>query len=87
MSLTAADVKKVAHLARLAITEAENAQYVDKLSKIIDFVAQMDSVDTSNVTPMAHPLDLSQPLRSDTVTEHNQRELFQIKTMRGLYFF
>lgn len=77
MSLTAIDIKKVAHLARLAITESEISQYATELSKIMDFVAQMDSIDTTTVTAMAHPLELNQPLRPDIVTEHNQRELFQ----------
>lgn len=77
MSLTPADIKKVAHLARLAIAETEIDKYTQELSKIIDFVNQMDSIDTSSVTAMAHPLDINQPLRSDNVTEINERELFQ----------
>lgn len=77
MSLTPDQVKTIARLARLAISESEIPRYVDNLSRILDFVAQLDKADTANVTPMAHPLDMSQRLREDAVTEINQRELFQ----------
>jgi aspartyl-tRNA(Asn)/glutamyl-tRNA(Gln) amidotransferase subunit C len=43
----------------------------------LDFVEEMSTVDTSEVTPMAHPLDQAQRLRPDTVSETDQRELFQ----------
>ena len=48
----------------------------------------MGAVDTQGVTPMAHPLHMTQPLRQDCVTEQNQRELFQSiapQTEEGLY--
>jgi len=77
MSLDSSDVKKIAHLARLAIDEADIPQYATNLSNILHLVEQMDSVDTEAVTPMAHPLDEVQRLREDTVTEDNQREHFQ----------
>jgi len=77
MSLDSDDVKKIAHLARLAIDEADIAQYATNLSNILHLVEQMDSADTGAVTPMAHPLDEVQRLREDEVTEGNQREQFQ----------
>ena len=77
MSLDAADVKKIAHLARLAITEQDIPEYARNLSNILDFVAQMSAVDTTGVSPMAHPMDAAQRLRPDTVTETDQRERFQ----------
>jgi aspartyl-tRNA(Asn)/glutamyl-tRNA(Gln) amidotransferase subunit C len=75
--ITRPEVEKVAHLARLAINEQELTQSVKELSSILELVAQMNTIDTSRVTPMAHPLDLNQRLRKDIVTEFNQRELFQ----------
>jgi aspartyl-tRNA(Asn)/glutamyl-tRNA(Gln) amidotransferase subunit C len=72
MSLSHADAEKVAHLARLP-NEAD--KYVNELSKILDLVAQMNAIDTSAVTPMAHPLNQNQPLREDVVTASNQRDL------------
>lgn len=88
MSLTTDDVKKIAHLARLNMTDNELASYATQLSKILDFVEQMNQADTSGIEPLAHSLDLTQRLRPDTVTENNQRDSFQKiapKTEAGLY--
>ena len=77
MALSKRDVEYIAHLARLEVSDDEIADYVDKLSNIIDLVAQLGEVDTDGVLPMAHPLDMSQRLRPDEVTEEGQRSLFQ----------
>lgn len=77
MPLDENEVEKIAHLARLAIDEQDVARYGGELSKILDLVDQMNAVDTSGVTPMAHPLDFAQRLRPDEVSEENQRERFQ----------
>jgi len=77
MSLTPEDVKKIAHLARLNVSEKDLAFYTPQLSNILDFVAHMNEIDTTNVEPMAHPLDLPQRMRPDTISEANQRDLFQ----------
>ena len=88
MSLTQDDVKKIAHLARLNLSEEDKTLYTSQLSNILNFVAQMDTVDTQQVEPLAHPLDLSQRLRPDQVTETNQRDKFQAiapQVKAGLY--
>lgn len=77
MSLQQEDVEKIAHLARLAISAADVPDYARNLSNILGLVEQMSAVDTTGVAPMAHPLEAHQRLRSDVVTEHNQREHFQ----------
>jgi len=77
MALSKSDVEYIAHLARLEVSDDEIADYVDKLSSIIDLVAQLGELDTADVMPMAHPLDMSQRLRPDEVTETNQRDLYQ----------
>lgn len=77
MSLQRSDIDKIAHLARLQVSEQEAAEYVESLSSILDLVEQMSAIDTSGVTPMAHPLDACQRLRADEVTETNQRDHFQ----------
>ena len=77
MSLEKSDVEKIAHLARLAIDEKDVPEYAKNLSNILDLVEQMNSVNTDDVTPMAHPLDATQRLRADQVTETNQRDHFQ----------
>ncbi len=88
MSLDAADVTKIAHLARLAITEHDISEYARNLSNILSFVEQMKAVDTTGVSPMAHPLDAAQRLRPDVVSETDQRESFQAiapQVEAGLY--
>lgn len=88
MSLTRADVIKIAHLARLAICEDDIPVYMRDLSNILEFVEKMNAVDTSDIEPMAHPLDATQRLRSDRVTEENQRAHFQAlapQVESGLY--
>lgn len=77
MSLQSSDVEKIAHLARLAVSEQDIPAYARNLSSIIDLVSQMNAVDTTHVTPMAHPLDMAARIRPDVVTETNQRERFQ----------
>ncbi len=74
MALDRSDVEKIAHLARLQIDEADIPEYARNLSNILELVDQMQAVDTSAVTPMAHPLDATQRLRADQVTEPDQRE-------------
>ena len=77
MSLSTDDVAKIAHLARLAVGPEETAALGRELSNILDLVAQMDAVDTENVVPMAHPLEMAQRLREDAVTEENMRDRYQ----------
>jgi len=77
MSLKPEDVKNIAHLARLAISDDSISDYTRDLSSILDLVEQMNQVNTDHVQPMAHPMDAQQRLRQDTVTEVNQRDKFQ----------
>ncbi|MFZ5595259.1 MAG: Asp-tRNA(Asn)/Glu-tRNA(Gln) amidotransferase subunit GatC [Pseudomonadota bacterium] len=77
MLLNKSDVEKIAHLARLEVTEADIPLYANNLSNILNLVEQMNVIDTTGVEPMAHPLDASQRLRPDIITETDQRELFQ----------
>src|SRR3990167_7716497 len=88
MSLNHADVRKVARLARLAMSEAEIETARAQLSGIFALIAEMQAVDTRGIAPMSHAQDVSQRLREDAVTETNQRELFQSiapQTEAGLY--
>ena len=77
MTLKTEDVKNIAHLARLEISDEDIDDYARDLSRILDLVEQMNQVDTEGVLPMAHPMDAAQRLRPDVVTETNQREKFQ----------
>jgi aspartyl-tRNA(Asn)/glutamyl-tRNA(Gln) amidotransferase subunit C len=88
MSLTEKDVRHIAHLARIALPDAELPAVAAKLGRIVDFVDQLQAADTAGVTPMAHPLDERQRLRPDVVTEVDQRDLLQQNAAvvyQGLY--
>lgn len=77
MSLNITDVKRVAHLARIEVSDLDAESYLVKLSGILGLIEQMQAVDTTGITPMSHSQDLTQRLREDIVTETNQRKLFQ----------
>lgn len=77
MSLNSADIKRIAHLARIEVSDAEADATLTKLTGILDLIEQMQAVDTAGIVPMSHSQDVTQRLRDDVVTETNQRELFQ----------
>ncbi len=77
MSLDKDQVQHIAMLARLRLADEEFAETVDKLSRIVDFVDQLSQAATDDVVPMAHPLNESQRLRVDEVTELVDRERVQ----------
>jgi aspartyl-tRNA(Asn)/glutamyl-tRNA(Gln) amidotransferase subunit C len=88
MPLNRTDVEKIAHLARLAVSDEDKNRYAADLSSILGLVEQMSAVATEEVSPMAHPLDMVQRLRSDEPSEVDQRDLFQRiapATENGLY--
>lgn len=67
MSLTRKDVEKVSLLARLRLSEAELDTMTPQLDKIVHFVEQFNELDTSNVQPMAHALDMHNVFAADEV--------------------
>jgi aspartyl-tRNA(Asn)/glutamyl-tRNA(Gln) amidotransferase subunit C len=77
MSLNSADIKRIAHLARIQVSDAEAEATLSKLTGILGLIEQMQAVDTAGIVPMSHSQDVTQRLRDDVVTETNQRELFQ----------
>jgi len=68
-SFDEAHVRHVAHLARLRLSDEQLAQYGAQLSRIVDYVALLEEVDTSDVPPTAHPLDIYNVMREDTILE------------------
>lgn len=88
MALTATDVAKIAHLARLELTTEEQGRVTDRLNDILRLIDHLQAADTSGIEPMAHPMDATQPLREDVVSESNHRDAYQKiapATEAGLY--
>jgi len=76
-TLTDQEIKKIAHLARLDIAATDIPIHAKNLSNILNFVEQINNAATEKIKPTAHPLDGFQHLRSDAVTEIDNRELLQ----------
>ena len=88
MSLSLEQVRRVAQLARIEISDAEAETTRGHLNGIFALIEEMQAVDTRGIEPMAHAQDLAQRLRDDRVTETNRREAFQAvapETEAGLY--
>lgn len=92
MSLTLTDVKRLEHLARLELSEADAGRMRDQLNNFFAIVEQMQAVDTTGVQPLAHPIeaiqDIALRLREDAVTESIDRAANQRcapATEEGLY--
>ncbi|GLZ83980.1 Asp-tRNA(Asn)/Glu-tRNA(Gln) amidotransferase subunit GatC [Pseudomonas sp. BN414] len=77
MALERSDVEKIAHLARLGLNEADIPRTTETLNNILGLIDAMQAVDTDGIDPMAHPLDATQRLRADSVTEENRRDAYQ----------
>lgn len=82
------NIPHLAALARLSLDADSTAHAEQDLLNIIDMIDQMQAIDTNNVEPMAHPMDATQRLRQDTVTEQVDVERFQAQapsTEQGYY--
>ncbi len=88
MALSTHDIRHIAKLARIAVSDDEVSEFSNQLNTIFDLIADMQAVDTTGVAPMAHAQDLSLRLREDIATEDNQRQAFQAvapAVQNGLY--
>ncbi|MDC0126799.1 Asp-tRNA(Asn)/Glu-tRNA(Gln) amidotransferase subunit GatC [Methylophilaceae bacterium] len=74
MSITREEIKKIANLARISVSQEEVEQVEKKLVGIMALIEKMQEVETDSIEPMAHALDINQPLREDKVTEKDIRD-------------
>lgn len=74
MTLKVSDIKKIAWLARIAITEKDIPDYCHDISNMIDLITEMDSINTDHIEPLEHPIINTTLLRPDKVTEKDQRD-------------
>ena len=81
MSLTPQDIARIANLARLELQPAESERMLTQINGFLGIVQAMQAVDTTGITPMAHPVaaiqDITLRLRPDEASEPNQRDLNQ----------
>ena len=77
MDVTEEVVKNIAELVQLKVDDAEIQQLTEGMQNILALADQMQAIDTEGVEPVSNPMDASQKLRPDAITEKNQRELFQ----------
>jgi aspartyl-tRNA(Asn)/glutamyl-tRNA(Gln) amidotransferase subunit C len=81
MSLTPQDIARIANLARLELKPDESERMLTQINGFFGIVQAMQAVDTTGITPMAHPVaaiqDITLRLRPDVVSEPNQRDLNQ----------
>ncbi len=73
MALDQSEIDKLAALARITISPEESHLVTERISAVLNLVEQLQAQDTRAVDPMAHPLDSTQRLRTDQVTESNNR--------------
>lgn len=88
MSIDSKEINNIAWLARLATEAGVGERYRRDLGRILELVEQMNSVDTGDIPPLAHPLEITARLRPDEVTESDQRGRFQAiapEVRDGLY--
>ncbi len=77
MALKLEDVKRIALLARIEISDADAQATLAQLTNIFGLIEEMKAVDTEGIEPMSHGIEVAQRLRADQVTESNHREAYQ----------
>ena len=77
MNIKRQEIEKLATLARIAIDESTIAEVTERLGSVLELVDQLQAADTSGVEAISHPMQGTQRLREDEVTELNQRQALQ----------
>ena len=89
MTIALNDIKRIAHLARIAISDAEATATLTSLTGVFGLIEEMQAVNTDGTLPMSHGIDVTQRLRADVVTETDHRDDYQAsagtRVERGLY--
>lgn len=77
MNVSEEELAHIAHLARLRVPPCERSGLAEELTRILLLAEEMNTVETADLAPMAHPLEMTQRLRPDVVLESDQRDLLQ----------
>ncbi len=77
MTITKSEIEHLCGLSKLNLDDDELPIYLQQMTDILEMIEQLQSADTNEIIPMAHPLDMHQRLREDIVTETNHRDIYQ----------
>ncbi|GIT34075.1 MAG: glutamyl-tRNA(Gln) amidotransferase subunit C [Gammaproteobacteria bacterium] len=77
MSIKKSEIAYISSLSKLKMEDVEMDNYTRQISDILKMIQQLEKVDTDDIEPMAHPLNMKQRLRADVITEENHRDLYQ----------
>ena len=80
MSIDKSDIEHLCNLSKLNLDDEEQSVFLSQMQSILDMIEELQEVDTGDIEPMAHPLQMTQRLRDDEVTEFNDREKYQKNT-------
>ena len=80
MSIDKSDIKHLCNHSKLNLDEEEQSVFLSQMQSILEMIEELQEVDTGDIEPMAHPLQMTQRLRDDEVTEFNQRDKYQKNT-------
>ena len=78
MSIDKSDIEKLSQLARINISSDVAEMVTNRINEVLDMVDQLQAVDTEDVEPMAHPNDAIQRLRTDEISEPDQRQALML---------
>ena len=88
MGIKKSEIAYISSLSKLKMEDIEIDNFVRQISDILEMIQQLEKVNTDDIEPMSHPLNMKQRLRMDLVTEENQRELYQenaVEFEQGFY--
>ena len=88
MIIKKSEIAYISSLSKLKMEDIEIDSFTCQISDILEMIQQLEKVNTDNIEPMAHPLNMNQRLRVDLVTEENHRELYQenaVEIEEGFY--
>ena len=77
MSIDKSDIEHLCNLSKLNLDDEEQSIFLSQMQSILDMIEELQDVDTGDIEPMAHPLQMTQRLRDDEVTEFNDREKYE----------
>ena len=80
MSIDKSDIKHLCNLSKLNLDEDEQSLFLKHMQSILGMIEELQEVDTGDIEPMAHPLQMTQRLRVDEITEFNERDKYQKNT-------